>query len=67
MSDKGGGASGGIGVTGLLGVVFILAKVFEVDPVASWSWWWVLSPFWIGAALAISVVFVMIVIAAIFG
>ena len=29
-----------------LGVIFIVAKVFGVEPVASWSWWWVTVPFW---------------------
>lgn len=29
----------------LLGLLLILLKYLEVDPVAQWSWWWVLSPF----------------------
>lgn len=28
-----------------LGVVLMLMKYFEVDPVAAWSWWIVLAPF----------------------
>ncbi len=28
----------------VLCIVFILAKVFQVDPVAGWSWWAVFSP-----------------------
>ena len=36
--------SGGIGVPGLLGIVFIVLKLCGV---ISWSWWWVLAPFWI--------------------
>lgn len=28
----------------LLGLVLILLKYFEVEPVAAWSWIWVLSP-----------------------
>lgn len=34
----------GIGLSGLLGVAFIVLKLTEV---IAWSWWWVLSPFWI--------------------
>ena len=36
--------SGGIGVLGLLGIAFIVLKLCGV---ISWSWWWVLAPFWI--------------------
>lgn len=41
-------------VFSILGMIFILAKVFEFGPPADWSWFWVLSPFWIplGAVLA---------------
>lgn len=30
----------------------------------TWSWLWVLSPFWIGAAVAVAVVVVMLLVAA---
>ncbi len=43
MSDSS-RASGGIGVPGLLGVAFVVLKLTHV---IDWSWWWVLSPFWI--------------------
>lgn len=35
-------ANGGIGVFGLLTVVFVCAKIFGLAPVASWPWWQVL-------------------------
>lgn len=35
--------SGGVGVLGLLGVVFVTLKLTSV---IAWSWWWVLAPFW---------------------
>jgi len=38
-------SSGGIGVLGLLGVVFVTLKLCGV---IDWSWWWVTAPFWIG-------------------
>ena len=41
-------SSGGIGFIGLLTIVFIVLKLTGV---ISWSWWWVLSPIWIGCAL----------------
>lgn len=41
-------SSGGIGFVGLLTIVFIVLKLTNV---IAWSWWWVLSPLWISAAL----------------
>jgi hypothetical protein len=43
--------SGGIGFPGLLTVLFIGLKLTGY---ISWSWWWVLSPMWISALLAIA-------------
>jgi hypothetical protein len=37
-------SSGGVGFAGLLLIVFITLKLCNV---IDWSWWWVLSPFWI--------------------
>jgi small Trp-rich protein len=28
----------------LIGGVFVLLKWLEVEPIATWSWWWVLAP-----------------------
>lgn len=57
-------SSGGIGFAGLLAILFIALKLTGV---IAWSWWWVLSPLWIGLAVALAilgVLFVGIVIAA---
>ena len=41
----------GIGVFGLLGVLFVALKLLDkID----WSWWWVLSPFWIPLTLVLA-------------
>ena len=34
----------------LLGCIFVLLKVFDVSMVATWSWWLVLLPFYVGIA-----------------
>lgn len=48
MSQSSTSSSGGIGFAGLLTIVFVTLKLLEkID----WSWWWVLSPLWIGFAL----------------
>jgi hypothetical protein len=36
-----------INAAGILLLVFVLCKVFEYGPIATWSWWWVFSPLWI--------------------
>ncbi len=52
-------SSGGIGVFGLLGVAFIVLKLMGY---ITWSWWWVLSPFWIPFLIAaIIMVFVVLI------
>lgn len=57
MSNSNSG--GGIGLGGVLLVVFIVLKLCEV---IAWSWWWVLCPLWI----PIAVWLVLVVIAGIF-
>ena len=37
-------SSGGIGICGVLGIVFIVLKLVGV---INWSWVWVLCPFWL--------------------
>ena len=54
--------SRGLGCFGVVGVVFIVLKLLEIQPVASWSWLWVLSPFWIGLALDIVLVLLGIIL-----
>ena len=39
-----------IGVTGIVGIVFIVLKLTGV---IGWSWWWVTSPLWVGFALSV--------------
>lgn len=41
-------SSGGIGFCGLLTILFIGLKLTGY---IDWSWWWVLSPLWIGFAI----------------
>lgn len=41
---------------GLLGIIFVLCKIFEYGPIAAWSWWWVLCPFWIGLAIFLGLI-----------
>jgi len=53
MADNKEVASGGLGLGTILGIIFIVLKLTET---ITWSWIWVLSPFWIptGFVLAIA-------------
>ena len=42
-----------IGFGGILFLIFLTLKLGGWGVVASWSWWWVLSPIWIPSALVI--------------
>ena len=47
---------GGMGLCSVLTLIFIVLKLAEVGTVTTWSWWWVLSPMWIGALIALAVI-----------
>ena len=42
MSESNSSGGGGLGIGGVVTVVFITLKALEVDPVANWSWGFVL-------------------------
>lgn len=61
MSDSSSG--GGIGFAGLLTVLFIGLKLTGH---VAWSWWWVLSPLWISAGLALVIIALVVLWVAVF-
>lgn len=52
MASSSSSSSGGIGFAGLLTVLFVALKLTGY---ITWSWWWVLSPLWIGLSLTVLV------------
>lgn len=54
-----GTSSGGINFGGLLALLFITLKLTGH---INWSWFWVLSPFWIGFVVFILVILSYIII-----
>ena len=56
-------SSNGIGVFGLLGVVFVALKLTGY---IDWSWWYVTLPFWGGLAFALIAFVIIAVLAFIF-
>jgi len=52
MSDSSSNStSGGVSVSGLLGVAFVVLKLTGH---INWPWVWVLAPFWIPLAIALT-------------
>lgn len=49
--------TGGTGFVGLLTILFIGLKLTGH---ITWSWWWVLSPLWISAAVVIGLVAIIL-------
>ena len=65
MSKENQAVSTGFPLASILTIIFVLAKLVGG---VTWSWWWVVSPLWISAAIGIgilAVTFVAVVIAAI--
>lgn len=57
--SKSSSSSSGIGFCGLLTIAFIVLKLTGY---ISWSWWWVLAPIWIPAAILTPIVILAIVL-----
>lgn len=51
--------SNGIGLPGVLFVVFLVLKLTgNID----WSWWWVTSPIWIPLVVGISILLTLVIV-----
>ena len=59
MSENRTVVKGGASFTELLTLVFIVLKLTGV---ISWSWWWVLSPIWIGLGLAVVICLIFFIL-----
>lgn len=59
MSSTTSTSTSGVGVIGLLGVVFVTLKLLGITEVATWSWWWVTLPFWGGIAFVSALLVVL--------
>jgi hypothetical protein len=53
-------SNSGIGILGLLGVLFVGLKLTGY---IQWSWWWVTMPFWGGFALGIAILLFVLIVA----
>lgn len=57
MSDN--NTKGGLGLGGILFVVFLILKLCKV---ITWSWVWVLSPLWIPFAIGLIIIIIALII-----
>lgn len=54
--------SSGIGLGGMIFIVFLILKLAGIGQVANWSWWWVTSPLWIPAAIVVGLGLLVLII-----
>lgn len=60
MATSSSSSSSGIGFGGLLTILFIGLKLTGY---INWSWWWVLSPLWIGLLLFVIIILFLVLLA----
>ena len=53
-------SSTGIGLSGILTIVFVIFKLLDK---LDWSWWWVFSPLWISFGLVIFILIICFIVA----
>jgi Flp pilus assembly protein TadB len=58
-SSKSASSGGGVGITTVIQIVFIILKVVGV---IKWSWFWVLSPTWISILVVIFALLIFFII-----
>ena len=56
--------SSGLGVSSVVGIVFIILKLVGV---IEWSWWWVTLPLWGGIVLLGVLLVVLLILTALLG
>ena len=44
-------------------ILFIVFLILKLTNIIDWSWWWITSPLWIGAILAIIALIIFLITA----
>lgn len=63
MSNSEQNTSGGVGLGTVLFLIFLVLKLTHT---IDWSWWWITSPLWIPALVAISFILFIAIFVSIF-
>lgn len=61
MSKETEKTSSGIGIGGIIFLIFLTLKLGGWGVVSTWSWWWVFSPLWI-PLLIVALIFLSFII-----
>lgn len=56
MADNNSKSSGGIGI---LGIMFLIFMTLKLTGFIDWSWWWVTAPLWGGIVLTILIAIII--------
>jgi hypothetical protein len=56
MASEKNNSTGGIGILGLMFLIFMTLKLVGV---INWSWWWVTAPLWGGIVLWVLIVLIL--------
>ena len=48
-------------------VLFLIFMILKLSDVIDWTWWWVVSPFWLPIAIAIFLISVVLTTIFVFG
>ena len=60
MSDSKSTQSGGIGLSTIIFLIFLVLKLIGQ---ITWSWWWVTAPLWLPAGIFLVVMLIIFIIA----
>lgn len=64
-NSNGNSSRAGYGLFSIIGILLIALKLIGVAPVASWSWWLVLSPFLIEIGFILLILIITFIISCI--
>lgn len=59
MANNNSSSSSGVGLLGLMFLIFMTLKLMGY---ITWSWWWVTAPLWGGFAIIITIVLIIVLI-----
>ena len=59
-NNRGTSVGGGLGILGVVEIVFIILKLLGV---INWSWWIVLIPLWIDLGITLLAILIIIIVA----
>ena len=58
-NNRGSATGGGMGILGVLQIIFIVLKLVGV---INWSWWLVLIPTWINLGLSLLLILILVIV-----